>query len=332
MRVLLRSVRADDEGVASTLGTTMALLVFLTFMSLIVNQYVPAWMRESEASHVNALLGQFGGLKEAIDLQILAAHSATNAGHTYIPVTATTAVSLGVDGIPIFAASTPSTLTAVASSAAFSVTFDYSVRGATQRIVEISNGSIEIDVQNRYFAPQRIAYENGAIIRYQSGGQIIRGAPTFSVRNVNNALDMTLGLVNLYGTGTVSGTTTEVINSQLFAADAQEYTSFPSGSRIWVNHTSRYGLAWYQFLNATLASSLGLGGTFSQTSPTSPVSFTGKLGATIVYVVSTVFNPTTSEYTTRLELRNNVGLSFGTFRLLIAQVNVQVGEATLRGP
>jgi hypothetical protein len=334
MHVLLRSVRTDDEGVASTLGTTMALLVFLTFMSLIVNQYVPAWMRESEASHVNTVLGQFGGLKEAIDLQILAAHSAANAGHAYIPVTATTAVSLGVDGIPIFAASTPATLTAIGSNAAFSVTFDYAVRGTRQRVVQISNGSIEINVENRYFTPQRIAYENGAIIRYQSDGQIIRGPPTFSVRNINNALDMTFGLVSLFGVGTVTGTSTEVINSQLFAVDAQEYTAFPSDSRIWVNHTSPYGLAWYQFLNETLASSLwspGWTGTFIQTSL--DVSFTAQYLGKTVYIVSARYDPTTSQYTTRLEIRNNVGvLSFGTFRLLIANVNVQVGVATVRGP
>src|SRR3990172_4032419 len=110
MRPVTRAVRTDEEGVASTLGTTMALLVFLTFLSLIVNQYVPAWMKESEAAHVNTVIGQFGNLKGAIDLQVLAAHSAANAGQIYIPVTATTAITLGVDGVPIFASSTPATM------------------------------------------------------------------------------------------------------------------------------------------------------------------------------------------------------------------------------
>ena len=37
----------------------MALLVFLTFMSLIVNQYVPVWMKDSEASHMGAAFASF---------------------------------------------------------------------------------------------------------------------------------------------------------------------------------------------------------------------------------------------------------------------------------
>jgi len=106
MRVLIRDIRSDDEGVASTVGTIMALLVFLTFLSLIVNQYVPVWMKDSEASHMNGVLGQFGGLKGSIDLQILASQAAQFAGAHYIPVTAASAITLGVDGVPIFAAAT----------------------------------------------------------------------------------------------------------------------------------------------------------------------------------------------------------------------------------
>src|SRR2546428_4510825 len=104
MRLLIRDLRADEEGVASTVGTIMALLVFLTFLSLIVNQYVPVWMKDSEASHMNSALGQFGGLKGAIDLQILAAEAARTSGTHYIPLTASSAVNLRVDAAPTFSA------------------------------------------------------------------------------------------------------------------------------------------------------------------------------------------------------------------------------------
>lgn len=324
MRAVIH-VRSDDEGVASTLGTTMALLVFLTFLSLIVNQYVPAWMKESEAAHTNTVVGQFGSLKGGIDLQILAAHSAQNARLTYIPVTATTAVTLGVDGVPIFATSTPATMTAFPAAGPFTVEFLYSIQGQSTRVTEVSNGSIDIDIQNRYFPPQRIAYENGAVIRYQPEGQVIRAAPIFSVRKVNNALDFSFGLVSLYGGGTVSGTNTEVINSQLFAMDPQSYTNFPASSIIYINQTSRYGLAWYQFLNETLASALKLTGTFVKTAL--DVTFTGKVGVTTIYVVRASYNPTIQMYTMRLEIRNTGSLPFLAFQLLHAQVQVKVGES-----
>ena len=327
MRAVIRAIRSDDEGVASTLGTTMALLVFLTFLSLIVNQYVPAWMRESETAHTNNVIGQFGGLKGAIDLQILAANSAQNAGLNYIPITATTAVTLGVDGVPIFAGATPATMTAFPTAAPFTVTFDYNIQNVLTRVVQVSNGSVEIDVQNRYVAPQRIAYENGAVIRYQSTGQVIRAAPIFAVRNINNAMDISFGLISLYGGGTVSGTNTEVINSQLFALDPQNYATFPNNAIIWVNHTSRYGLAWYQFLNETLANALKLTGTFTKTAL--DLTFTARVSGLVAYIIRSSYNPQTGLYNMRLEIHNNPGaLTIGAFRLLRADVQVRVGDTT----
>src|SRR5256885_4860483 len=85
MRVLIRDFRSDERAVASTVGTIMALLVFLTFLSVIVNQYVPIWMKDSEASHMNLSLGQFGGIKGDIDLQMLAAQASADAGTFHIP-------------------------------------------------------------------------------------------------------------------------------------------------------------------------------------------------------------------------------------------------------
>src|SRR2546425_10068055 len=100
MRLLIRDIRGDEKGVASTVGTIMALLVFLTFLSLIVNQYVPVWMKDSEASHMNGALGQVGGGTGAIDLQSHAAQAARMSGTHYLPVTASYAVRLDVYGGP----------------------------------------------------------------------------------------------------------------------------------------------------------------------------------------------------------------------------------------
>src|SRR6266511_1857147 len=106
MRVLIRELRSDERGVASTVGTIMALLVFLTFLSLITNQYVPVWMKDSEAGHMGEALGQIGKFKSDIDLQMLAAQTANLVGRHYIPVTTFSSVKLGVDGVPIFASPT----------------------------------------------------------------------------------------------------------------------------------------------------------------------------------------------------------------------------------
>ena len=327
MRVIIRSVRSDTEGVASTVGTIMALLVFLTFLSLIVNQYVPAWMKDSESSHMNAVIGQFGSLKGNIDLQILAAGTAQIYNVHYIPYTSANPVVLGVDGVPIFAAATRGRISASPDPGLFTVTFDYLIQGVRTRVTDSSSGSIELEVGNRYYVPQRVAYENGAVIRYQTDGQVVRALPTFAVGSLNNSLDVSFGLVSLYGTGGVTATTTEVVNTQVFAYDRQDYVNFPSNAVVWINHTSRYGLAWYRFMNETLSDALHLGGTYTWTSLDQ--TFVAKIGATTAYIISASYNPSTQLYNLRFELRNNPGvLVLAAFRLAHTQVQVKIGEAT----
>lgn len=331
MRVLIRDLGRDEEGVASTVGTIMALLVFLTFLSLIVNQYVPVWMKDSEAAHMNSALGQFGGLKGSIDLQILAAQMAQSAGLHYIPTTSSTAVTLGLDGVPIFSAPTIGELAVRPDAGGWEVDFFYDILGVSTEVDEVSNGSIELTVANRYFVPQNVAYENGAVIKSQFDGQTVRAQPVFEPLKVNNSLDLTFQLVSLYGRGGVAGTTTEVVNTKLFGVDRQDYTDITS--TIWINHTrTAYGLAWYNFLNATLAKNLGVSsGSFSRAQIGSQVlfvTFTGRLSGTDVYVVRADFSPSTGLWIVSLQIFDTAVLPLGTFRLQHAYVTVGVGEAT----
>ena len=145
----IRSLQRDESGVASTVGTIMALLVFLTFLSLIVNQYVPVWMKEAEAAHMSSAFGQMAALKGNVDLQILSATTAENAGLPYIPVTTFAPVTLGVDGIPIFTSPTIGELGLRSDSSPWTTQFVYSVRGVPQTVNQPSSGRITLDVFNR---------------------------------------------------------------------------------------------------------------------------------------------------------------------------------------
>ena len=57
----------DEEGVAATIGTIMSLLVFLTFMGMFTNQFVPVWMSDNESTHMATAITQMVGLKADID-------------------------------------------------------------------------------------------------------------------------------------------------------------------------------------------------------------------------------------------------------------------------
>jgi len=330
MRVVIRDIKRDEQGVASTVGTIMALLVFLTFLSLIVNQYVPVWMKDSEAAHMNSALGQFGGLKGTIDLQVLAAQMAASIGEHYEPVEAATPITLGLDGVPIFAAPSIGELSLKPDDGVWTVAAFYDIRGVRTKVEETSRGAVELNVGNRYFIPQSVAYENGAVIKYQQDGQVIRASPVFNPVRANNKLNLTFQLVSLYGGGAVTGTSTEIVTSRLFGVDRQAYSDL--ASTIWLNHTSKYGLAWYNFMNATLAKSVGItSGTFLVSpSPTQILSrtFTGIVSGIPVYRIQASYSSQTGLYTLTVEIYDTVVMPLERFTVQRAYVTIGIGEST----
>ena len=323
---MIRRLRGDEGGVASTVGTIMALLVFLTFLSLIVNQYVPVWMTDSEASHMDAALSQFGNLKAAIDMQVLGAQITQGAGELYVPTTSSVGVTLGLDGFPIFAGPTTGNLASLPDQGGFSVVFAYSIKGVTTPVSQTSTGMVELRVQNNYLSPQQIAYDNGAVVRAQSDGQVIRAGPLFQVAKTGSNLTLGFELVNIYGSVSASGSSTELVRAQVFSVSQQTYTNIV-GQGIWINQTSAYGRAWYDFVNTTLAQQLDVPGTFASSGYPIlyPVSFT-----TAYYKVSVNLNPATGLYTFSLFVKN--GPLIPTLILQQAYVNIGIGDQSNLGP
>ncbi len=323
MVLVIRRLRRDERGVASTVGTIMALLVFLTFLSLIVNQYVPVWMKDSEAAHVNEAIGQFGGIKGNIDLQVLGAQMAQNSGSVFLPTTASTAVTLGVDGVPIFSAPSLGQISTNPDLGAWNISFSYRVGptpGVLTRVWQNSSGQIDLFVGNRYYIPQHIVYESGAVIRAQTDGQVIRAEPTVQASKSGSNLSLAFQLVNLYGQGGLVGTTTEVVNTKVFGVNLQTYTNI--ASTIFMNHTSAYGLAWYSFMNATLSSAYHISqgqGTYVRNS------FTTHFTATNLYDIQANYNPSTQIYVLNLKIFNT-SVPIGSFTLENAFVQVGIGE------
>ena len=134
--------------------------------------------------------------------------------------------------------------------------------------------------------------------------------------------------MSLYGKGIVTGTTTEMVSTELFAFDRQDYSGFPSNAIVWLNHTSAYGLSWYRFFNQTLSDTLKLGGTYTKIGALSET-FTAIAGGKTVYQVGWTLDPRTQIYTVRLTVNNNPGvMGISYFRLQHAQVQVGIGDAT----
>ena len=337
--VIRRDLRRDERGVASTVGTIMALLVFLTFLSLIVNQYVPVWMKDSEAAHMDTGVGQFAGIKGAIDFQVLGALMARNAGSFFIPSPASTSVTLGVDGVPIFSSPTTGTLNSLPDAGAWTVAFQYSINVnglfTYSNVYQNSSGQIDLNVANRYYPPGDVVYENGAVIRSQPDGQIVRAAPIFQagITSSQTATNLTVAfeLVSLYGSGSMAGTTTQIVDTKVFGVDQQDYA--PLSKDLYINHTSSYGLAWFNFFNSTLSSSLKVT-SFTYTSAAGTTTVKGQLpdpalgSARDVYWLTLISNPNTGAYSLSLRIIHNPFTTPSSLEFTLQQAYVNVGVGT----
>ena len=338
-RILPRPLHRDETGIASTVGTIMALLVFLTFLSLIVNQYVPVWMKDSEAAHMSGAFGQFGNLKSGIDFQVLAATAAAQSQTRYVPVTTFAPITLGVDGVPIFAGPTTGELTLRPEAAPWTVEFYYSISGAATKSTDRSAGQILLDVHNRYFVPQVLAYESGGIIRSQVLGQAVRAEPSFAVTKTQNSVAVAFTLVSLFGTGAAAGTTTDGVSARLIGVDRQDYSTIQSS--LWINHTTAFGPAWYGLFNDTFAKAFGVTPERFGTCP-APYCYTRAyvdshpallLVETPHYEVRTTWDPSAATYSVYLEVKNDwqnldpVGLAIGAIVVQHAYVEAAVGSA-----
>ena len=190
---LTRRLSWDDEGVASTIGTIMSLMIFLTFLSMFMNQYVPIWMEDNEASHMNNVEGQFANLKQSIDMQILAGLMGNYEVTLYTPIT------LGAQGIPMFAAPTMGQLSTNPdqSNTSASISFVYAIDGVNYTINPSSSGNIKLIVPNRYFVPQTIVYENDAIILTQNEGELIKAPPQLNLRKEGTRYNMAFTMISI---------------------------------------------------------------------------------------------------------------------------------------
>ncbi len=247
----LSFLRKDQQGVASTIGTIMALLVFLAFMAMITNSYVPAWMLDNERSHMNQAIDQFGDLKGKVDGMINQQRvTGDNSMKMYAPMT------MGAQGVPLFAAPTVGLLSYMpqgSNATGIHVWFSYTTSTSTIPVDVTGGGKVELYVPNRYYVQQWIGYENGAIIVKQEDGQAIRAFPNLDISKIGNSINVAFTEVDLIGTNqSLTGSDSVGFSLDLVYIDAQTYTV--GGDFKWhLTTTTTYGEAWWKYFNETMA-------------------------------------------------------------------------------
>ncbi len=254
-----RSPRWDDEGVAATIGTIMSLLVFLTFMGMFTNQFVPVWMSDNESTHMANAMSQILELKADIDGMVV-----DYADSQMAPAPIVAPITLHATGIPIFAESTSGILefTHETQNAMPCMNVSFVESGTSGYVLGPttgghSGGFLSLYAPNRYYVEQRLIYEAGAVILNQTDGEFVVTGPQFSVSEISGERVVKITQVSMMGGNkTIGGTGTKLVNAELMYAGTTSLRN-DDGGALTISVATMYGTAWENYfknaLNASLA-------------------------------------------------------------------------------
>ncbi len=218
VRVMRRIYKRKEEGIASTVGTIFALMIFTALLSMFMVQVVPVQIKSSEAEHDMHVLSQFSQLRSIVDILTLTKNTNYTA---YIPI------KLGAPGVPLVASDTYGQLsvypTGVNSTFVMGVDF---IDAYNTPISQNATGSIQFIAPNRYYVPEMFTYENGAVLRYNyySENAIMPIEPNMRFVVSNMGVNVSLTLQKIYGYPvTITGADTRSIGISLEGVETQSY-------------------------------------------------------------------------------------------------------------
>ena len=288
------------RGVAAAIGTLLALLVFMSLFGLFVTQFVPLWMTDNEASFTATVQGQFGTIKQNLDLLALDGGNVRSLA---------AAVTMESGNIPVMAQATQGVL-AYQSSLSLYTNISFNLTGvslprtshAQDFYQNFTPGEISMDIPNRYYVPTTFSLSNGAVVSQQSGGSSsMLFAPSFQAITVGTSTTLYLTLYEMLGNGTrLTSTGTEEVYTAYAATQ-----SYPGATNTSVdlNFTTPYPCAWIHYLNSTFKASGVVPALTPSACPTS-------LGVGQVSRVSVAFPPVHQFVLTMVSF--DVTLGFGT--------------------
>jgi hypothetical protein len=241
----LRKLTKSNEGVVGIVVAVLLIGLLVSVVSLLQYMYVPKWMEEREAEHMDQVFTQFAELKSAIDNQI-----ANNLINTPIA----TSITLGSEKLPFLMSMRAfGTLSVLNNSCNLKIEY-----GSFPASLEINLGTIRYTSVNAYYIPeekQSYIYEAGAIITSQTSGSSISIKPSFKFSNdTNNIKNITLKIGNIIEFRdkiTYGGYDTIPIQTEF--KNTTPYTQYPPVQNITIE--TSYPKAWYNYLNSALNTS-----------------------------------------------------------------------------
>jgi len=232
----MKKINKSEDAVVGIVSAFLIVGLVVALLSVVQTQYVPKWMEEKEAAHMDELADQFARLKYAIDT-----HTSTKEKNTPI----STSITLGSKEMPY--------LMSVRAFGQLNILDNGTIITITTKDLsefKYMLGSIKYESINSYYIDQTYILESGAVVLSQPQGNTIFVKPSFSVEFEKN-VTLYYNVVNISAIGgknLIAGYGTYPIQTEFLS-----YTN-PSDIRnvSTVSVETEYVNAWHSFFNSTL--------------------------------------------------------------------------------
>ncbi len=240
----MRKIKKMDDAVVGIIATFLITGLIVIVISLIQTVYIPKWMEQTEADHMEQVADQFSQLKFAIDTQsILGQQSQSD---TLMPIS--TSITLGNKEMPFLMSSR--------SYGSLEISPDKFIIKVTNDTIEsppqYSLGVIKYSSVNSYFLNQEYIFEAGALILSQSEGNTMSIRPAFSICEVKD-INISFTIINITTIGekqSISGYGNYPIQTKYSDSNPVTYVSIDDVSNIEI--TTDYPNSWSKFIKNTL--------------------------------------------------------------------------------
>lgn len=232
----IKKFKDSNEGVVGIIVAILLIGLFVSAIAVVQSVYIPKWMEQKEAEHMDDVANQFSQLKFSVDTL-----SVTAQKHSPI----SNPITLGSKEMPFLqSARAYGTLDILPNKCKITIT-DKNAQSKSYIL-----GSIRYTSSNAYYIDQSIIYENGALILSQHLGDVVAVQPAFSV--IDNE-DLYFNIVGFSGLGekaSITGYGTYPVQTKFSSSETSHIYNIKNIT-IYTSYTN----AWNMFFNNTLSNS-----------------------------------------------------------------------------
>jgi hypothetical protein len=239
----IKKLRNSNDAIVGIVVTILLIGLIVCVISIIQTVYIPKWMEQTEAEHMDVVADQFAQMKSAIDIQGAIGLNQ----QVYTPIS--TGITLGSREFPFLMSARAFGSLNILPDTSYRVV----IKDKNGGISDNSSATIQYSSSNAYFLDQSYTYEAGAMIVSQSQGNLMMIPPSFFVdyNQMNNTVTISFDVVNISSVGNktiASGFGTYPIQTEFH--DISTNIIFTNVRNITIK--TPYSNAWFVFINHSL--------------------------------------------------------------------------------